>query len=52
MLFRSDVDTALILGAGWPFWMGGVTKYLDQMGVSDRVTGRPLAEARAAAAAG
>jgi 3-hydroxyacyl-CoA dehydrogenase/enoyl-CoA hydratase/carnithine racemase len=48
----ADVDTALILGAGWPFWMGGVTKYLDQTGVSERVTGRPLAEAAAAAAAG
>ena len=40
----ADVDTALILGAGWPFWMGGVTKYLDQTGVSERVTGRPLGE--------
>ncbi len=36
----ADVDTALILGAGWPFWMGGVTKYLDQTGVSERVAGR------------
>ena len=40
----ADVDTALLLGAGWPFWMGGVTKYLDQTGVSERVAGRPLAE--------
>jgi len=40
----ADVDTALILGAGWPFWLGGVTKYLDQTGVSERVAGRPLAE--------
>ena len=39
-----DVDTALLLGAGWPFWLGGITKYLDQAGVSERVTGRPLAE--------
>jgi 3-hydroxyacyl-CoA dehydrogenase len=46
----ADVDTALILGAGWPFWMGGVTKYLDQTGVSERVTGRPLAEHAAAPA--
>jgi 3-hydroxyacyl-CoA dehydrogenase/enoyl-CoA hydratase/carnithine racemase len=29
-----DVDTALILGAGFPFWLGGITKYLDQTGVS------------------
>ena len=46
-----DVDTALLLGAGWPFFLGGVTKYLDQTGVSERVGGRPLAELRAAAPA-
>ena len=44
-----DVDTALLLGAGWPFFLGGITKYLDQTGVSDRVTGGLLAEARAPA---
>ena len=27
-----DVDTALILGAGFPFFMGGLTKRLDQGG--------------------
>ncbi|MDQ2983922.1 MAG: 3-hydroxyacyl-CoA dehydrogenase NAD-binding domain-containing protein [Actinomycetota bacterium] len=42
-----DVDTALLLGAGWPFWLGGITKYLDQTGVSERVVGRPLADVRA-----
>jgi len=26
----ADIDTALILGAGWPFWLGGITKYLEQ----------------------
>jgi 3-hydroxyacyl-CoA dehydrogenase/enoyl-CoA hydratase/carnithine racemase len=45
-----DVDTALLLGAGWPFFLGGITKYLDQTGVSERVTGRFLADARTAAA--
>jgi 3-hydroxyacyl-CoA dehydrogenase len=40
-----DVDTALILGAGWPFFLGGVTKHLDQTGISERVTGGPLSEA-------
>jgi 3-hydroxyacyl-CoA dehydrogenase/enoyl-CoA hydratase/carnithine racemase len=34
-----DVDTALILGTGWPFWLGGITKYLDQTGVSERLFG-------------
>jgi 3-hydroxyacyl-CoA dehydrogenase/enoyl-CoA hydratase/carnithine racemase len=28
----ADVDTALLLGAGWPFFLGGITKYLDQEG--------------------
>ena len=46
-----DVDTALLLGAGWPFWLGGITKYLDQTGRSERMFGRPLAEIGAAAPA-
>jgi 3-hydroxyacyl-CoA dehydrogenase/enoyl-CoA hydratase/carnithine racemase len=44
-----DVDTALLLGAGWPFFLGGITKYLDQTGLSERVTGGLLADARAPA---
>ena len=39
----ADVDTCLLLGAGFPFWLGGITKHLDQTGVSQRVVGRPLA---------
>lgn len=35
-----DVDTCMILGAGWPFFMGGITPYLDETGVSERVLGR------------
>jgi 3-hydroxyacyl-CoA dehydrogenase/enoyl-CoA hydratase/carnithine racemase len=46
----ADVDTALLLGAGWPFFLGGITKYLDQTGISARLLGRPLAEVGAAAA--
>jgi hypothetical protein len=38
-----DVDTALLLGAGWPFWLGGITKYLDQSGRSERMFGRTFA---------
>jgi hypothetical protein len=34
-----DVDLCLILGAGWPFHLGGVTPLLDRSGVSERVTG-------------
>jgi 3-hydroxyacyl-CoA dehydrogenase len=46
----ADVDACLILGAGFPFWLGGITKHLDQTGVSERVVGRPLAELGAARA--
>jgi len=46
----ADIDTCLLLGAGFPFWLGGITKHLDQIGVSPRVVGRPLAQIRAALA--
>jgi 3-hydroxyacyl-CoA dehydrogenase/enoyl-CoA hydratase/carnithine racemase len=32
-----DVDMAMILGAGWPFFMGGITMYLDMAGVTPKV---------------
>ncbi|MGC4805553.1 3-hydroxyacyl-CoA dehydrogenase NAD-binding domain-containing protein [Micromonospora sp. DT233] len=35
-----DIDLCLLLGAGWPFHLGGVTPYLDRTGTSERVTGR------------
>ncbi len=35
-----DVDLAMILGAGWPFFLGGITPYLDSTGVSRKVLGR------------
>ena len=35
-----DIDLCLVLGAGWPFQMGGVTPYLDRVGASERVRGR------------
>ena len=37
-----DIDLCLILGAGWPFWLGGITPYLDRSGVSERVNGKPF----------
>lgn len=40
----ADVDTCLILGAGFPFFLGGITRHLDQAGVSTRVLGTTLAE--------
>jgi 3-hydroxyacyl-CoA dehydrogenase len=38
----ADLDLALLTGAGWPFWLGGITPYLDREGISERVTGRRL----------
>jgi 3-hydroxyacyl-CoA dehydrogenase/enoyl-CoA hydratase/carnithine racemase len=37
-----DIDLCLLLGAGWPFWLGGITPYLDRTGVSDQVNGKPF----------
>ncbi|MBG6238146.1 3-hydroxyacyl-CoA dehydrogenase/enoyl-CoA hydratase/carnithine racemase [Mycetocola sp. CAN_C7] len=34
-----DIDLCMILGAGWPFHMGGVTPYLDRVGASRRAFG-------------
>jgi 3-hydroxyacyl-CoA dehydrogenase/enoyl-CoA hydratase/carnithine racemase len=47
----ADIDTCLLLGAGFPFWLGGITRHLDDTGVSERVVGRKLAEVGAAAPA-
>ncbi|WP_335986866.1 3-hydroxyacyl-CoA dehydrogenase NAD-binding domain-containing protein [Glycomyces sp. MUSA5-2] len=38
-----QVDLAMILGAGFPFWLGGLTPYLDREGISTDVTGKPFA---------
>ena len=35
-----DIDLCLILGAGWPFHLGGITPYLDREGISERLLGR------------
>jgi 3-hydroxyacyl-CoA dehydrogenase/enoyl-CoA hydratase/carnithine racemase len=35
-----DLDLAMITGAGFSFWNGGLTMLLDRTGVSERVTGR------------
>ena len=36
----ADIDLCMLLGAGWPFHLGGVTPYLDRTGTSERVTGQ------------
>ncbi|ADD42063.1 3-hydroxyacyl-CoA dehydrogenase NAD-binding domain-containing protein [Stackebrandtia nassauensis] len=35
-----DIDLCMILGAGWPFHLGGITPYLDRAGVTAKVTGK------------
>jgi 3-hydroxyacyl-CoA dehydrogenase len=35
-----DIDLCLILGAGFPFHLGGITPYLDRSGAAERATGR------------
>ena len=37
-----DIDTCMLLGAGWPFFNGGICKYLDQTGMSEKLFGAPL----------
>ncbi|HRO30203.1 3-hydroxyacyl-CoA dehydrogenase NAD-binding domain-containing protein [Citricoccus sp.] len=34
-----DIDLCMILGAGWPMHLGGITPYLDDVGASQRVNG-------------
>ncbi|MFI1989163.1 3-hydroxyacyl-CoA dehydrogenase NAD-binding domain-containing protein [Actinoplanes sp. NPDC020271] len=35
-----DIDLCMILGAGYPFHLGGITPYLDRSGVAEQVTGK------------
>jgi 3-hydroxyacyl-CoA dehydrogenase/enoyl-CoA hydratase/carnithine racemase len=41
-----QIDVAMILGAGFPFWLGGLTPYLDRTGVSVEVAGKPFGAGR------
>lgn len=34
-----DIDLCMIMGAGWPFWLGGLTPYLDRSGASAAAAG-------------
>lgn len=36
----AQVDLCMILGAGWPFHLGGITPYLDRTGHAEQVRGR------------
>lgn len=42
-----DVDLCMILGANYPFHLGGITAYLDQCGATERVRGTRLDAASA-----
>jgi 3-hydroxyacyl-CoA dehydrogenase/enoyl-CoA hydratase/carnithine racemase len=35
-----DIDLCMILGAGWPMFLGGITPDLDRVGASERVNGK------------
>jgi len=35
-----DIDLGMITGAGWPFWLGGLTPYLDREGVAEAVNSK------------
>ena len=35
-----DIDLCMILGAGWPMFLGGITPYLDRVGAAERVNGK------------
>ncbi|KRE85030.1 3-hydroxyacyl-CoA dehydrogenase NAD-binding domain-containing protein [Arthrobacter sp. Soil764] len=49
----ADIDLCMILGAGWPMFLGGIIPYLDRVGASERVNGkRFLAPGVASPAAG
>ncbi|QNN52936.1 3-hydroxyacyl-CoA dehydrogenase NAD-binding domain-containing protein [Nocardioides mesophilus] len=37
-----DLDLAMITGAGFSFWNGGLTMLLDREGFSEKVSGRPF----------
>ncbi len=39
-----DIDLCMILGAGWPFHLGGITPYLDRTGIAAKVNGAPFRE--------
>ncbi len=46
---EAEVDTCLLLGAGFPFFLGGITRHLDERGISERVLGHPFSDAAARA---
>lgn len=35
-----EIDLCMILGAGWPFHLGGITPYLDRTGAAEQANGQ------------
>ena len=35
----AEIDTCMLLGAGWPMMLGGILPYLDREGISEDVSG-------------
>ncbi len=46
-----DIDLCMILGAGWPFHLGGITPYLDREGISTKIVGQTFLPAGVASVA-
>ncbi|WP_029767763.1 3-hydroxyacyl-CoA dehydrogenase NAD-binding domain-containing protein [Haloglycomyces albus] len=38
-----QIDLAMIMGAGFPFWLGGLTPYLDRIGAAEKANGKKFA---------
>jgi len=47
-----DIDLCMIMGAGWPFHLGGITPFLDREGISERVNSKRFLELGAASLPG
>lgn len=41
-----EIDLCMIMGAGWPLHLGGITPYLDRVGASERVNGKTFHQDR------
>jgi hypothetical protein len=37
-----QIDLGMMLGAGWPLHLGGISPYLDRTGQSEKLLGRRL----------
>ena len=40
----AEIDLCMLLGAGWPLVLGGILPYLDRVGISQSICGKPFHE--------